>query len=174
MPIQYPNPQRNVPMSLTLTATTPEDFPRWRFTPKWNTLQNAVREAIGDPKATLVRIYRTDRGCDYRGPGEFEVDFRLRDGSVMKTVLDYRPMTAPTSGRLIVERILRNLGSIIPTPLHFLYLVTAAFELGDEDVERLACACLIGRQLDELIPYTITILNDRGYFRPNPEEEPDT
>ena len=44
-------------------------------TPSWATLQDAIRESLGD-NGQLTRIARRDNGCDYRAPGEYEVDYR--------------------------------------------------------------------------------------------------
>ena len=44
--------------------------------PKWETLQSMIRESINDDAGKLVRIARTDNGCDYHGCGEYDLDFR--------------------------------------------------------------------------------------------------
>ena len=56
-----------------------------RYTPKWDTLQTAVREMIhpdGDSDATLVKISRPDNKCGYREPGVYELNVRV-DGDIM-------------------------------------------------------------------------------------------
>jgi hypothetical protein len=59
-----------------------------RHTPKWESLQTIIREATCDEKATITRISRKDRGCDYRAPGEYELDLRQANGTVLPIELN--------------------------------------------------------------------------------------
>lgn len=51
-------------------------------TPKWETLQQAVREALGsdDDNGRFTRIARVDNGVNYRDPGKYELTFTPRSG----------------------------------------------------------------------------------------------
>ena len=60
-----------------------------KYTPKWETLQAVLREAI-DAQGVITRIARPDRKCNYRAPGKYDVDFRLKDGSVTAVDLEVR------------------------------------------------------------------------------------
>jgi hypothetical protein len=58
-----------------------------RYTPRWDTLQKAIREATADPSATINRIQRADRSCDYRKPGEYSVHVRRDNDTVLPVKL---------------------------------------------------------------------------------------
>lgn len=45
------------------------------FAPTWTMLQNVISDALGNP-TVLVRIRRRDKGCDYRGLGEYDLRFQ--------------------------------------------------------------------------------------------------
>jgi hypothetical protein len=47
-----------------------------RYAPRWETINQVIREATNDPKGQLIRISRRDNGCDYRAPGIYDLDFR--------------------------------------------------------------------------------------------------
>ncbi len=56
---------------ITITITGCE------LTPSWETLQQALREAINSDTALLTRIRRVDGGVDYRACGEYDLCLRL-------------------------------------------------------------------------------------------------
>ena len=43
--------------------------------PSWEQLQKVVCDCLKSKRGQFVRISRKDGGCDYRGLGEYEVDF---------------------------------------------------------------------------------------------------
>ena len=45
------------------------------ITPKWDTLQSAIREMLDNEEGRIVRIARRDKGCAYRDAGEYDLDF---------------------------------------------------------------------------------------------------
>lgn len=53
-----------------------------RFTPKWETLEQAVQEALGEPRGKFTRISRPDRHANYRSPGKYELDFNTGTESI--------------------------------------------------------------------------------------------
>ena len=60
-----------------------------KYTPKWETLQAMLREAI-DANGVITRISRPDRRSNYRAPGKYAVDFRLKDGTVTPVDLEVK------------------------------------------------------------------------------------
>ena len=58
------------------------------YAPKWETLQEIIREATADDSATLVRLNRKDNGCDYLRPGEYELGVRDQYGDVKAVELN--------------------------------------------------------------------------------------
>ena len=66
-----------------------------RYTPKWESLQQIIREATNDESATLTRISRKDGGCDYRAPGEYDLDVRRDNQTILPVHLDVRAVGQP-------------------------------------------------------------------------------
>lgn len=58
-----------------------------RYTPKWESLQTVIREATNDEKATITRIARKDGKCDYRAPGEYDLDVRQSNQTILPVKL---------------------------------------------------------------------------------------
>lgn len=61
-----------------------------RYTPKWETLEQVIREATNDESSTLVRINRIsrcDNGCDYRKPGQYDLDVRRDNETILPVKL---------------------------------------------------------------------------------------
>ena len=56
--------------------------------PKWETLQNVIRESMDDDTALLIRIARVDGGANYRSPGLYDLDVLLDDGSMLGIVYE--------------------------------------------------------------------------------------
>ena len=57
-----------------------------RYTPEWETLQNAIRQSTGrDGK--LTRISRKDGRCGYREPGEYELTLICEDADEIEISL---------------------------------------------------------------------------------------
>jgi len=54
--------------------------------PAWETLQKLVGEVVAED-GIFTRIDRTDRNCDYRAPGVYEVDYRLGNGAKVRIEL---------------------------------------------------------------------------------------
>lgn len=57
-----------------------------RYTPKWETLEKIIREAVGEPEESrgrITRISRCDKCCDYRQPGKFNLEFIRGDNTVL-------------------------------------------------------------------------------------------
>jgi len=50
-----------------------------KHTPTWDSLQTIIREVTGDLMAKFVQIRRCDNGCNYSAPGEY--DLQLRQGN---------------------------------------------------------------------------------------------
>lgn len=44
--------------------------------PKWESLEQVIKEATNSPQGRLVRISRKDNGVNYRGPGVYSLGFR--------------------------------------------------------------------------------------------------
>ncbi len=63
-----------------------------RFTPGWETLQQVIREVVGEeaPDGLLTRIRRVDGQCNYRAPGLYDVEYVPLRGDVIKIVLDVK------------------------------------------------------------------------------------
>lgn len=59
-----------------------------RYTPKWETLQQTLREMLSDDEAFFSRIARKDKSCDYRGPGEYELNMIRSSGNEIKINLN--------------------------------------------------------------------------------------
>lgn len=59
-----------------------------RYTPKWDTLQQMLREATADESATITRINRPDRQCGYREPGIYEIDVRRDNNTILPVTLE--------------------------------------------------------------------------------------
>ena len=51
-------------------------------TPEWETLQKVIVQAT-HTEGKLTRIYK-QAGCDYRGPGTYELDFTPTQGDLIK------------------------------------------------------------------------------------------
>jgi hypothetical protein len=52
-------------------------FEGCRYTPSWETLQQAITECLGhNEEGVLTRISRRDRKCGYREPGIYDLTFR--------------------------------------------------------------------------------------------------
>ena len=47
-----------------------------QFAPKWESLEQIIKEATNKPQGRLVRISRQDNGCNYRAPGTYSLGFR--------------------------------------------------------------------------------------------------
>ena len=58
-----------------------------RYAPRWETLENVVREATNNAKATLIGISRDDGGCDYHSPGTYSLKFRQGNDTVLPVCL---------------------------------------------------------------------------------------
>jgi len=63
--------------------------------PKWETLQTMVRESIYDKDAVFTKINRKDSGCNYRSPGEYELELRKSNGTVKKIDLSIENSSSP-------------------------------------------------------------------------------
>ena len=63
-------------------------FTNCRHTPKWETLQQAIREATDDEIGVITGIRRIDGNCDYRGPGEYDLTFRTANNDILPIKLD--------------------------------------------------------------------------------------
>lgn len=59
-----------------------------RYTPSWETLQQMIREATNEPNGRLIRINRTDRGVDYRSPGNYQLEFEQSNDAVLPITLN--------------------------------------------------------------------------------------
>jgi hypothetical protein len=66
-----------------------------RYTPKWETLQQVIREATNDESASITRINRKDGGCNYRAPGEYDLDVRRDNQTILPVHLDVRAVGQP-------------------------------------------------------------------------------
>ena len=51
-------------------------------TPRWETLQEVIRQTTKLARGFLTRIRRKDGGCGYREPGEYELTFRDDDNII--------------------------------------------------------------------------------------------
>jgi hypothetical protein len=58
-----------------------------RYTPKWSTLQEVIREVTNDESCVISRIQRHDKGCGYRDPGEYELDVRRNNETILPVKL---------------------------------------------------------------------------------------
>jgi hypothetical protein len=58
-----------------------------RYAPKWDTLQRIIREATNELNGELTRISRTDGGCDYRALGEYDLDFKRTNHTILPVKL---------------------------------------------------------------------------------------
>ena len=54
--------------------------------PKWDTLQDLLRESLKDKQALLTRISRPDNRCDYRANGDYELSI-LTMGEIIEAQL---------------------------------------------------------------------------------------
>ena len=77
-----------------------------RYTPKWDSLQTIIREATNDESCEITRISRVDNGCDYRAPGEYELDAKRSNNTILPIRLtvvavgkeqDYFPLAMATT-----------------------------------------------------------------------------
>lgn len=58
-----------------------------RYTPKWDSLQTIIREATNDESCVITRISRVDKGCDYRKPGEYDLDVTRDNQTILPVKL---------------------------------------------------------------------------------------
>jgi len=58
-----------------------------RYAPRWETLQQMIRETTNEPEGLLVRISRIDGGCDYRAIGVYTLDFLQSNGTILPITL---------------------------------------------------------------------------------------
>ncbi|RKZ86254.1 MAG: hypothetical protein DRQ39_05945 [Gammaproteobacteria bacterium] len=59
-----------------------------RYAPKWESLQQVIRETTNEPRGQLVRISRDDNGCSYRAPGVYSLEFRQNNNTVLPIRLE--------------------------------------------------------------------------------------
>lgn len=69
-------------MTITITGA--------KQAPMWETTQRVVREATGQ-SGKLTRIARTDKVCDYRATGEYELTFIPETGDEIPVKLSVTP-----------------------------------------------------------------------------------
>jgi len=55
-------------MEITITQCT--------NAPKWETLEQIIREVTANQRGRLVKIDREDGRCDYRAPGVYNIGFQ--------------------------------------------------------------------------------------------------
>ena len=55
-------------------------------TPEWETLQQVIVQAT-HTEGKLTRIHK-QAGCDYRGPGTYDLDFTPKQGDLIKVKLE--------------------------------------------------------------------------------------
>lgn len=54
-----------------------------KHTPTWENLQIIIREVTDDMTAKLVLIRRCDNGCNYRAPGEYDLQLRRDNDTIL-------------------------------------------------------------------------------------------
>ena len=62
-----------------------------RQAPRWSTLETLLRETT-NRAGRIISINRTDRGCNYRKPGEYRVKFSCGENSYVEILLYCQPM----------------------------------------------------------------------------------
>lgn len=71
-------------MTITITGCK-------KHTPKWETIQQVIRETMnidGENNGRLTRISRRDGGTNYRDPGEYDLTFIPNVGDAITIALD--------------------------------------------------------------------------------------
>lgn len=58
------------------------------YTPKWETIQQVIREATNKPNGRLVKIERADGKCDYRQPGTYHLGFEQNNTTILPITLE--------------------------------------------------------------------------------------
>ena len=62
-----------------------------KYTPKWETIQQVIRDTTsidGENNGRLTRISRRDGGCNYRLPGKYDLTFIPNVGDAITIELD--------------------------------------------------------------------------------------
>ena len=59
-----------------------------RYAPKWESLEQVIKEATNEPEGRLIRISRDDNGCNYRAPGIYSLGFRQSNNTVLPVKLE--------------------------------------------------------------------------------------
>ena len=72
-----------LPTFVGLERTMEITITHCKYTPTWENLQTIIREVTNDMTAKLVRIRRCDNGCNYRAPGEYDLDLRRDNDTIL-------------------------------------------------------------------------------------------
>ena len=59
-----------------------------RYAPKWESLEQVIREATNEPEGRLVKIDRADGRCNYRNPGLYHLRFEQSNNTLLPIRLE--------------------------------------------------------------------------------------
>lgn len=63
-----------------------------RFAPKWETLEQLLRETTNNPDATITKIDREDNGVNYSETGVYNIMFKQGNNTSLPIRLEVIPI----------------------------------------------------------------------------------